>query len=374
MSSELERQLLEAGLTVPVFVVRAGTIVGENAAAVATFGRCAGCAITSIFDPGSRAKLEDALARAPTTTELQTGAAKPVATSVTVLHAAADEQILVLARSGAAYSESMAAQLLAANDRLANLTRELARQAAGLEDARRRLQALAEDREHLISMLAHDVRGALQSIGLTAQHLAAGLDPAVARIAGLASMRLVVARISALVDAILDEARAESGRAGIKRSSFALREAVREAIEVYAPLVDRAGVRVVVADRLRVDTIHADRTRLEQVIANVLENAIRYSPRGGEITVSLADTVEGGARRVRIAMRDQGPGVPPELIARAFERFTSGSDRPGSLGIGLYVAHKIVARHGGRLWVENVEPHGSEFVIELPADGAPPAV
>ena len=106
----------------------------------------------------------------------------------------------------------------------------------------------------------------------------------------------------------------------------------------------------------------ADPVRLGQVIGNLLENALRYSRAGDVVTVELTDAPE----HVRIVVRDQGPGIAADLRQRVFDRFVRGAGRPGSLGLGLYVARQLVELHGGHIHVDEAVPRGAEFVIELP--------
>lgn len=111
---------------------------------------------------------------------------------------------------------------------------------------------------------------------------------------------------------------------------------------------------------------HWDRGYLEQVLDNLLDNAIRYSPDGGEVKVLVR--AEDGVVRVTVA--DQGMGMPPETIANLFKRYyrSEGARRveAGGMGIGSYIAREMVALHGGRILVESEEGRGSSFTVELP--------
>src|ERR687888_2529833 len=113
-----------------------------------------------------------------------------------------------------------------------------------------------------------------------------------------------------------------------------------------------------------------DPLRLEQVLSNLVGNAIKYSPDGGPIALTLA--VDPSGATVRLAVRDQGLGIPEERRAHIFDRFyqAHADDHRSGLGLGLYISHEIVALHGGRLDAEFPADGGSRFVIRLPRGGS----
>jgi signal transduction histidine kinase len=125
--------------------------------------------------------------------------------------------------------------------------------------------------------------------------------------------------------------------------------------------------------RGRVSTrVPVDPLRLEQVLVNLLNNAVKHSPEGGRIEVELA---QPSPDTVRLAVRDYGDGIPPEHRARIFERFhqAHGEGHLRGLGLGLYVSRQIVEAHGGQLTAEFPEGGGTRFVVTLPAAAAEPA-
>jgi signal transduction histidine kinase len=109
-----------------------------------------------------------------------------------------------------------------------------------------------------------------------------------------------------------------------------------------------------------------DRTRIEQLITNLVSNAVKYG-RGKPIAVSVERTLNGA----RLVVRDEGIGIDPEKLPRIFERFERAASRSfGGLGLGLYIARQIVAAHGGDIRVSSRPGQGTEFTVELPFEGA----
>jgi signal transduction histidine kinase len=112
--------------------------------------------------------------------------------------------------------------------------------------------------------------------------------------------------------------------------------------------------------------VWADRMRIMQVLTNLLGNSIKFTPDGGVLRVCAERCAEG----VRFAVSDSGPGISPQQINQVFERYWTGKSTRNGLGLGLFIARRIVAAHGGRIWVESVPGKGATFQFTLPL---PPA-
>jgi len=185
------------------------------------------------------------------------------------------------------------------------------------------------------------------------------------------ALRLIsqqIDRLNRLVGDLLEASRLESGSIELEPAELDLAALLEEMRNRMQPLGDRHPIRVTSPEKL---PITADRDRLEQVIANLLSNAIRYSPDGGPIDISAG--VVGN--RVHIQIRDSGLGIPKEHQQLVFERFGRAHGSAfGGLGLGLAISRGIVERHGGRIWVESSgKPgEGSIFHVELPLRAAPP--
>ena len=185
------------------------------------------------------------------------------------------------------------------------------------------------------------------------------------------SLRLIsqqIDRLNRLVGDLLEASRLEAGSVELQTSQFDLSALLEEMRNRMQPLGDRHPIRINAPEKL---PLIADKDRLEQVLANLLSNAIRYSPEGGPIEVDAETTGDG----VHIRVRDRGLGIPREHQQLVFERFGRAHGTSfGGLGLGLAISKGIVERHGGRIWVESTgrPGEGSVFHVQLPL-ATPPA-
>jgi signal transduction histidine kinase len=171
--------------------------------------------------------------------------------------------------------------------------------------------------------------------------------------------------MSRLILELLDVSRIETGRLEIRREPIPWPQFVREVVHRHHTAVSERRFHVSVPQEDRVVT--GDRDRLEQVLGNLLENAVKYSPDGSDITVSVDDRGESFVT----AVCDRGIGIPADELGQVFERFHRGrqvsSTNYGGLGLGLYITKQIIERHGGTIWVESREGQGTTFYFSLPA-------
>jgi signal transduction histidine kinase len=238
------------------------------------------------------------------------------------------------------------------------------------EAERRRVEELArlsQLRADFVSLVSHELRSPMAAVIGAARTLQDRwrMLSAAQRESFLALIGDETARLAALVADVLDTSRIEAGTFSYRFEEVDLGGLVDEAVEV-AELAQQE-VPVVASVRGRLPTIHGDRARLRQVLGNLIENAVKYSPEGGEVRVSAA----AGNGAVRIAVRDEGPGIPRDQQTRIFEKFgrvdVPGASKPGT-GLGLFIARSITEAHGGSLDVSSgVEP-GSTFTLTLPVE------
>lgn len=171
-------------------------------------------------------------------------------------------------------------------------------------------------------------------------------------------------RLEELIDNLLDMSQVEAGALRIQREPAQLRRLVREAVENAQRRTE--GHWFVVDLPAELPRVWGDPRRIRQVLNNLLENAIKYAPNGGQITV----TCEADADAVTVNIADQGQGIPPEFLERIFDRFFqvdgASTRKTGGSGLGLAIAKAIVEAHGGMIWAESHDGHGSIFHFTLP--------
>jgi CheY-like chemotaxis protein len=244
-----------------------------------------------------------------------------------------------------------------------------------VHELRRRLreaEAANRAKDEFLAVLGHELRNPLSPI-VTALELMR-LSGGDAFLRERAIIDRQVRHLVRLVSDLLDVSRVSQGKLILHKRPLETIDVVFRAIEMSSPLVEQRGHRLTVKVPESGLLVEADETRLAQVIANILNNAAKYTPEGGRIAVSA--TSDGGDMVLRV--RDSGIGIHPDILPRIFDLFVQEErglprSREG-LGIGLSIAKGLVELHGGTIGVESGgEGRGSEFVIRLPLAGARPS-
>jgi PAS domain S-box-containing protein len=252
----------------------------------------------------------------------------------------------------------------------AKVTRDLTarRRIATLEDEGRRITTF-------LAMLGHELRNPLTPISNAVaiiERLGAGVDAQTQ-----ARMNNIIARqlklITRLVDDLLDIGRITSGKIHLESKPVKLSDVIDEALEMVKPFAEAKRHALVANDLTANLWIAGDRARMIQVVCNLLNNALKFTPDGGRIEVRLQDT--GNHAEIRVS--DNGPGIPPDSIPQVFQLFAQGEQeisRPqGGLGLGLTLVRQLVTLHGGDVsaFSKGIEGQGAEFVVSLPRVAAP---
>lgn len=241
----------------------------------------------------------------------------------------------------------------------------LAAALAAEASARQAAEAALRVRDEFLSIAAHELRSPLTSlVGHTQLALRrlkknGGLEPEQVTQA-LETMGAQAERLSRLVSRLLDTTRLESGKLTLEREPADLAALVAQVVAVAQTWSERHSMSVVAPPSLEAVI---DPLRLEQVLTNLLDNAVKYCPDGGPIEVTLIRVDEG---TVELAVRDHGPGIPDGQRGQIFERFYQAPGAGSGLGLGLYVSRQIVELHGGELHADCPPDGGTRFAVRLP--------
>lgn len=235
-------------------------------------------------------------------------------------------------------------------------------------EARRKLEDMSRLKDEFLSIASHELRTPVTSIkgytqlaktlitegdlGTSKEYLEIAIDQ--------------IDRMSRLILELLDVSRIETGRLDIRREPIDWAEFVADVVSHHHATIGERRISIELPPIHR--RVEGDRDRLEQVLENLLENAVKYSPGESEVNVTITDVDE----RVLTSIRDRGIGIPTDELNQVFERFHRGrqvsSSNYGGLGLGLYITRQIVERHGGQIWVESVEGLGTTFTFSLPVE------
>lgn len=232
---------------------------------------------------------------------------------------------------------------------------------------------LEEARNHLTEMIVHDLRSPLtvilSSLSLLEKSGTSKAKPQVLEQA-LSVARRSVQQMLGLVTALLDIAKLESGELKLNLQTVSLEKVSEELISTYTQEAINQGILLEHNLAKGVPEIRADQEKLQRVVANLLDNALKFTPPGGRVELLIEDAGDD----VLITVTDTGPGVPEEFRERIFERFSqvpgTTSSRRGT-GLGLAFAKLAVEAHSGQIWVEENPGSGSRFRVRLPTQPTP---
>ncbi|MFQ5845254.1 MAG: ATP-binding protein, partial [Planctomycetota bacterium] len=246
---------------------------------------------------------------------------------------------------------------------------------ARTEEELRQARKLDELKSELISIVSHDVRTPLTSIKSSAEILYDDLDtigPERQR-RFLEIINREADRLSRLVTNYLDLQKIEGGMMRVDRAPLEVAELVEESVRAFEGEALDKGIRLSGEVDGQVPPLEGDRDRLLQVLANLLSNALKFTPRGGSVSVvARATRLAGRSPAVEIAVSDTGEGIPPDKIDHLFRRFSqlgeAGSARKPGTGLGLVLAREIVELHGGRIGVSSEPGLRTTFHVVLPVD------
>lgn len=237
------------------------------------------------------------------------------------------------------------------------------------EQAAHSLAKLAvQNRDEFIALVSHELRNPLTTIVLNAELLEADAPPDVegeATRVVAKEVRAACQQMTMLIGDLLDAASMEAGRLQVTLAPEDAVRAVKDAASISAPVLRQRGLALVVEVPQGPVMARFDHSRLRQVFANLLTNAVKFTPTGGTITVGLTPI----HKALRFFVRDTGVGISAPDATHVFERFWQlGKDDRRGLGLGLYICKAIVESHGGSMWVESVLGEGTTFYFTVPVE------
>ena len=227
------------------------------------------------------------------------------------------------------------------------------------------LRKLETVRRDFISNISHELRtplAALKALTETLQENALDDPPAARRF--LQQMEAEVDALSLMVSELLELSRIESGKVPLQLVKVKPDEIIAQAVDRLLLQAERAGLTVTVESKDDLPFVLADSKRIEQVMVNLLHNAIKFTPAGGQIWVRAEET----GNFIKFSVQDTGIGISPADVSRIFERFykTDRARSRGGTGLGLAIARHMVEAHGGKIWAVSAEGSGSSFYFTIP--------
>lgn len=225
-----------------------------------------------------------------------------------------------------------------------------------------RLQADNEQRRNLLADITHELRTPLTVIQGNLEGLLDGIyPPDQEHIRSILEETQVLTR---LIDDLRTLSLAESGVLKLQIETTDLEELVDEVVSSFQAQARAGGISLQVNLQAELAPVEVDPTRLREVLANLLANALRYTPHSGQVEIRAWEQ-EGEPRQLNLSIKDSGPGIDPEDLPHIFERFYKTEDSQGS-GLGLAIARSLVVAHGGEIEAQSVMGEGTTIQIRLP--------
>jgi len=247
--------------------------------------------------------------------------------------------------------------------RLADLERDLTAE----RDARARAEDANRRKDEFLAILSHDLRSPLNAVVTWLQVLRSPKIDSSSREQALASLERITKLQARMIEDLLDISRIISGKLSIELQDADLAAIVRAAVETMVSVALEKGIEVEVSIDEKCVPMRADPARLQQVVGNVLSNAIKFTPRSGKVTIALRCDEDSAD----VSVIDTGEGIPSDVLPYVFDRFrqggTSTTKRHGGLGLGLAIARHFIELHGGNIVAESRgEGQGATFRLRLP--------
>jgi len=243
--------------------------------------------------------------------------------------------------------------------------------AAELERANQELRKIDEMKSEFVSVASHELRTPLAAIKNSVQLMLQGKTGEVNenQVKFLSMADRNINRLTSILNSLLDLSRIESGKIGMKFEELDLRGSIEFILSSLKPQADGKSIQLKMEIPEELPFVYGDREKVEQILTNLLGNALKFTPEGGEISVS-AKPFEEDEHMVVISVRDSGIGIPEDQLDRIFEKFHQVEDSLRrsitGTGLGLAITKGLVEAHHGKIWVESEVGKGSTFTLTLP--------
>ncbi len=222
-------------------------------------------------------------------------------------------------------------------------------------------------REEVVAVVSHDLKNPLSGVLLNTQLLLRNLktDESSPYIDKIERIQHSAERMNSLIEEILDVTKLEAGTFTIEPQLEDVRSFVLEAIELHKSIAEDKSINLLINFKNNCTEIKCDRPRILQVLSNLLGNALKFTPNGQSITIS----VESFGDKVQFSVRDSGPGIASDKLTLIFDRFWQAqATKKLGAGLGLFIAKSVVEAHNGKIWVESEEGKGANFIFTLPCN------
>ena len=232
----------------------------------------------------------------------------------------------------------------------------------GFNSMAERLQLTDQQRRNMLADVSHELRTPITVIQGNVEGILDGMYPAdETRLKSILEETQILSR---LVEDLRTLALAESGALRLKREPTNLAELIRDTVSNFEAQTREKEITISTSLGESED-VNIDPQRIREVLTNLLSNALRYTPRGGEVKVSVTESSSGPERAITISVEDNGPGIESKDLPHIFDRFYKSSDS-GGMGLGLSIAKYLVEAHGGKIWAESEMGKGTKISFALP--------
>lgn len=255
----------------------------------------------------------------------------------------------------------------------ARLFHDITEQRQELERANQRLKELDKLKSDFVSNVSHELRTPLTAVEVLIDNMLDGITGPLnsQQSRYIIGIKESADRLARLIDDLLDLSVIEAGRIELRRGPFSLAALILEVSDTLKPMAGEKLIRLGTGSLDANSIAWADRDKITQVLTNLIGNALKFTPAGGEVTLAVRSDPAGW---LQVSVSDTGPGIAPDQADKVFDEFYQlrqpGEKKAGGVGLGLAISKRLIEMHGGKIWVQSAVGKGSLFTFTLPAQSA----